>query len=147
MNKSWLLPKYLVFAFIFLLMAYVLNHNERFVIHSGDPIWNHYRPFKWWLLLHGVAGACTLVLAPRQFSYRLRRRYAKLHRVMGRVYVASALIASPLGAFIQYRFDEPLGIPRSWTIETVVHAALWMLTTAIALRFALSRQIQQHRPG
>jgi hypothetical protein len=74
-------------------MAFVLNHNERFVIHSNDPIWNHYQSFKWWLLPHAVAGACALFLGPMQFSDRLRRRYTKLHRVVGRVYVAGVLIA------------------------------------------------------
>jgi hypothetical protein len=87
------------------MMAYVLTHNERFLIHSNDRIWKHYQTFKWWLLIHVVAGTCALILAPMQFSDRLRRRYTKLHRVMGRVYVAGALIASPLGAFIQYRFE------------------------------------------
>jgi len=145
MNKSWLRAKYVVFGFIFLMMAYVLNHNEGFVIHPSDPIWNHYQAFKWWLLPHGVAGTCTLVLAPMQFSDRLRRRYTKLHRVMGRIYVAAVLIASPIGVLIQYRFDEPLGASRSLTVETTVQAALWMLSTAIALGFALRGKIQQHR--
>lgn len=80
-----------------------------------------------------------------QFSDRLRRRYTKLHRVMGRIYVAAVLVTSPIGIFIQYRFDEPLGAPRSFTIENMVHGALWMLSTAIALGFALRGQIQQHR--
>jgi uncharacterized membrane protein len=127
------------------MMAYVLNHNERFVIHSNDPMWNHYQSFKWWLLPHVLMGACALFLGPMQFSDRLRLRYTKLHRVVGRVYVAGVLIAEPLGAFIQYRFDERLGVSRSFTIATIVDASLWMLTTAIALVFALNGKIQQHR--
>lgn len=134
-----------MFGFIFLMMAYVLNHNERFLINSSDPVWKHYQTFKWWLLPHGMAGVCALLLGPMQFSDRLRRRYTKLHRVVGRVYVAGALIGAPLGAFIQYRFDERLGDSRSFTIATVVDASLWILTTAIALAFALRGKIQQHR--
>jgi uncharacterized membrane protein len=145
MNTRWLRTKYVVFGFIFFMMAYVLYHNEGFLIHPSDPIWNHYEAFKWWLLPHGVAGACTLVLAPMEFSDRLRRRYTRLHRVMGRMYVASVLIASPIGVFIQYRFDEPLGVPRSFTVETAAHAALWMFTTAVAFGFALGGKIHQHR--
>jgi uncharacterized membrane protein len=144
-NKNWLRSKYVVFGFIFLMMAYVLSHNERFVIHSNDPMWNHYQSFKWWLLPHVLVGACALFLGPMQFSDRLRLRYTKLHRVVGRVYVAGVLIAAPLGAFIQYRFDERLGVSRSFTIATIVDASLWMLTTAIALVFALNGKIQQHR--
>jgi uncharacterized membrane protein len=144
-RPSSLRSKYVVFGFIFLMMAYVLNHNERFLINSSDPVWKHYQTFKWWLLPHGMAGVCALLLGPMQFSDRLRRRYTKLHRVVGRVYVAGALIGAPLGAFIQYRFDERLGDSRSFTIATVVDASLWILTTAIALAFALRGKIQQHR--
>lgn len=142
---SPLRSKYVVFGFIFVMMAYVLNHNERFLINAADPVWNHYQTFKWWLLPHGVAAACALLLGPMQFSDRLRRRYTKLHRVVGRFYVAGALIGAPVGAFIQYRFDEHLGGTRSFSIATAVDASLWMLTTAIALAFAMKRKIPQHR--
>jgi uncharacterized membrane protein len=142
---SWLKPKHLVFGFIFLMMAYVLNHNERFLIDSADPAWMHYQTFKWWLLPHGLAAACALLLGPLQFSDRLRRRYTKLHRVVGRIYVAGALVGAPIGAFIQYRFDEHLGDSRSFSIATLVDASIWMLTTAIALSFAMRGKIQLHR--
>jgi hypothetical protein len=82
-------------------MAYVLYHNERFLLDSMHPVWQHYEPFKWWLLPHGLAGACALLLAPMQFSDRLRGRFTKLHRVIGRIYVTSALVLAPLGAYIQ----------------------------------------------
>ena len=141
---SWLRPKYLLFAFIALMMAYVLRHNESFLIHPKDPVWAHYQPFRWWLLPHGLAGACALLLGPMQFSDRLRQRYAKLHRVVGRVYVFGALIAAPLGAYIQY-FQERMNQPRSFTILAVVDAALLMSTTAIAFGFILRGKVQQHR--
>jgi uncharacterized membrane protein len=142
---SPLRSKYVVFGFIFLMMACVLNHNERFLINAADPVWNHYQSFKWWLLPHGMPAACALLLGPMQFSDRLRRRYTKLHRIVGRFYVAGALIGAPAGAFIQYRFDEHLGGTRSFSIATAVDASLWMLTTAIGLGFAMKRKIPQHR--
>jgi uncharacterized membrane protein len=137
--------KYIAFGFVFLMMAYVLNHNERFIFDSQHPAWNHYQVFKWWLLPHGLAGACALLLGPMQFSDRLRRQFTKLHRVVGRIYVAGALIAAPLGVLIQYHFNEHLGATRSFSIATGVDALLWMSTTAIALSFAMRSKIQQHR--
>ncbi|HEX4757497.1 MAG TPA: DUF2306 domain-containing protein [Terracidiphilus sp.] len=142
---SALRPKYFVFGLILLMLAYVLNHNERFLIDSHDPAWEHYRTFKWWLLPHGLTAACALLLGPMQFSDRLRRRFTKLHRVVGRVYVFGALIGAPLGAYIQYRFDEHLGMSRGFTIATVVDATLLVMTTAIAFMFALRGKIQLHR--
>ena len=86
--------KYLLFAFIGLMISYVLRHNERFLVDATDPVWQHYQPFKWWLPPHGLAGACALLLGPMQFSDRLRLRFAKLHRVVGRFYIAGVFIAA-----------------------------------------------------
>lgn len=137
-------PKMLVFAFIGIMMAYVLYHNERFLINPSDPAWSHYQPFKWWLLPHGLAGACALLLGPMQFSDRLRQRYLRLHRIVGRFYVAGALVLAPLGTYIQY-FEERMGGPRSFTMAAAADAAMLMLTTGIAFWFALRRKIPQHR--
>ena len=143
---SWLRPKYFVFAFIFAMMAYVLNHNERFLFSSNDPAWAHFGVFKWWLLPHGVGAGCALLLGPLQFSDRLRKKYTKLHRVLGRIYVGGVLLGAPIGAYIQYRFDELIfGAGRSFTIATIVDASILMATTVIALSFAMRGKIQLHR--
>jgi uncharacterized membrane protein len=136
--------KYLLFAFIGLMVAYVIQHNESFLVQPNNPVWHHYHPFRWWLLPHGLAGACTIILGPMQFSDSLRRRYAKLHRVVGRIYIGGAFIAAPLGAYIQF-FNERIGEPRSFSIATVLDAALLMITTGIALAFILQGKVQQHR--
>ena len=136
--------KYLLFAFVGLMVAYVLWHNESFLINKADPVWQHYKPFRWWLLPHGLAGACAILLGPLQFSDRLRARFTKFHRVVGRIYIAGALIVAPLGAYIQF-FEERLGGPRSFSIAALVDAILLMLTTAIAYAFILNGKVQQHR--
>ena len=136
--------KYLLFGFIGLMIGYVLVHNESFLVHRGDPVWQHYHPFRWWLLPHGIAGACAILLGPLQFSDRLRQRFTKLHRVVGRIYITGALVLAPLGAYIQY-FNERNGGPRSFTIAAGVDAALLMVTTLIAFAFILNGKVQQHR--
>jgi uncharacterized membrane protein len=143
-RSSWLRPKNLVFACVGLMLIYVLRHNESFLIHSEDPVWHHYQPFKWWLLPHGIAGACALLLGPMQFSDRLRQRFTKMHRIVGRIYVAGVFVAGPLGFYIQF-FQERMGAPRSFSIAGAVDAALWMITTGIALGFILAGKVQQHR--
>ena len=136
--------KYLLFAAIGLMLAYVIPHDESFLVHPKDPMWQHYEPFKWWLLPHGIAGACALLLGPMQFSDRLRRRFKTFHRVVGRIYVAGVFVAAPLGFYIQY-FQERLGDPRSFSIAAGVDAALWMATTGVGLFFILQGKVQEHR--
>lgn len=136
--------KYLVFAAIAAMAGYVLYHNEQFLLDSSDPAWNHYEPFKWWLLPHGIAGACALLLAPLQFAESLRRRYTALHRTTGAIYVISVFILGPLGIYIQY-LDEAQGAARSFTIETVIQSSTLMITAGIGCYFALKRQFTYHR--
>jgi uncharacterized membrane protein len=143
-RASWINAKNLAFAGILLMMAYVLHHNESFVIDRSDPNWDHIKSFRWWLLPHGLAGACALTLAPLQFSDRLRRRFTKMHRIVGRIYITGVFVLAPLGVYIQY-LEERIGEPRSFTIATSVDAILLMSTTSFALYFILKRKIQQHR--
>lgn len=136
--------KYTVFSLIAVASTYVLYHNERFLADSTNPVWQHYAPFKWWLLPHGVFGAIVLLFAPFQFSDRLRQRFTRAHRVMGRMYVLGALVLAPLGAYIQY-FQERFGAPRSFTILAIVDALMLIGATAFAFLFAVKRKIALHR--
>jgi len=136
--------KHVVFTAIALASLYVLYHNERFLIDGSHPAWQHYAPFKWWLLPHGIFGAIVLLFAPLQFSDRLRQRFTKAHRIMGRLYVLGALLLAPMGAYIQY-FQERMGAPRSFSILGAVDAAMLMSATALMLLFAVRRKIALHR--
>jgi len=137
-------PKYLLLGILGLMFVYVFGHDESFLVNPRDPIWQHYAPFKWWLLPHGIAGACALLLGPMQFSDRLRKRFKQLHRVVGRIYVAGVFVAAPLGFYIQY-FKERMGDPRSFSIAAAADATLWMMTTGIAMAFILKGKVQAHR--
>ena len=140
--RNW--ARILLWTFIGFMLVYVLFHNESFLVHRSDPIWAHYQPFKWWLLPHGIVGACALFLGPLQFSDRLRERYIRVHKTIGWIYVVGALLVGPFGTYIQY-FEERMDGPRSFTMAAASDAALLMLTTAVALFFILRGNIQQHR--
>lgn len=136
--------KYVVFSLIAVASAYVLYHNERFLVDSNHPAWQHYESFKWWLLPHGVFGAIVLLFAPFQFSDRIRQRFTSAHRIMGRMYVVGALVLAPLGAYIQY-YQERMGAPRSFTVLASVDAFMLMGATTLAFLFAFKRKIALHR--
>ena len=136
--------KYVVFSVIAVASLYVMYHNERFLVDSAHPAWQHYEGFKWWLLPHGVFGAIVLCFAPFQFSERIRQKFTKAHRVMGRLYVLGAFMLAPMGAYIQY-YQERMGAPRSFTILGVVDAAMLMTATGFAFFFAYRRKIGLHR--
>lgn len=138
-------PKQFLLAFIGFMFVYVLVHNESFLIHPSDPIWQHYATFKWWLLPHGICAACALLLGPMQFSDPLRMKYAKLHRVLGRIYVAGVLTGAPLGVYIQQFEHRTMGETLGFTFAAGADAGVWISTTLIGLYFILKGKTQQHR--
>lgn len=146
---TWMRSKYLLFAFIGLMYAYVLVHNESFLINNADPEWSHIGTFKWFLLPHGLVAGCALLLGPFQFSERLRRRFTKLHRVMGRFYAGGVLLGAPIGVYIQ-NFESVHMFPGdpvqfSLVIASAAQAAVWMFATIMAVAFILQQKVQLHR--
>ena len=138
-------PKDVVFAFIGVMFVYVLVHTERFLIDPSHPQWTFWAPFKWWLLPHALAGTSTMLMAPFQFSDRVRKRYPKAHRVMGRIYVAGVLTLAPLGVYTQWLEEMHHVGTREFTVLATVNMILLIVPTLIALRYAMQRKITLHR--
>ena len=137
--------KTILFALIAVMYAYVLYNVEGFLFDKSDPEWKHIAPFQMWLLPHGLAAAFALFLGPFQFSERLRRKYLTLHKTFGYLYIAGCYIGAPLGIYIQW-FEEKLGTySHSFTIATVMDAAIWVFATTMALIMIRTKRMQQHR--
>jgi uncharacterized membrane protein len=136
--------KYLLFGVIAMMATYVAVHNESFLINPNHPAWQHYEPFKWVLLPHGLAGALALMLAPFQFSERLRKKYTQIHRIAGRVYVGAVCVAAPIGVLIQHG-GEAAGLPRSFTAAATLQMSAWLVTTLVAWYCIRTGRKEQHR--
>lgn len=129
---------------IAVMLAYVLYHDERFLIDPTDPNWPHYHEIGQWLLPHGVLGALALILSFMQFNATLRARHPLVHRVSGRLYVMLVAVVAPLGIWLGY-LDRSIGYSTSFIVATYVLAILWMGATGLAFYFIRRRLIEQHR--
>lgn len=137
-------PKLVLFTCIGLMLAYVLYHDEHYVIDPADPIWAHYRDIGKVLLPHGLIGAFALLLAFMQFNAGLRARHPLVHRVSGRIYVGAVIVVAPLGAVLG-SFDQAIGYTRAFSIATIVQGALWSFATLTAFFCIKTRRVEQHR--
>ena len=121
---------------LFVIVFYDLPYLD-----ANNPAAQHFpAKVRWWLLPHGLAGAAALFLAPLQFSNRLRAKHLQLHRIMGRIYVGSVLLAAPIAVPIAIMQGPPILI-----MASVVQAVGWLVTTAIALYCVRTGKITQHR--
>jgi uncharacterized membrane protein len=115
-------------------------HNERFIVDHTDPSWTYYLPVRRLLIPHGLAGLIALCLGAAQFSTRLRLRHPRIHRTLGRLYLAGIAIAAPMGIYITIRHN-----PLPMRIAVIALAVLWLLTSVVAFYCILRRNFEQHR--
>jgi len=132
--------KHVFFAAFGLMTLFVFYLYETPFLDPQSPVWQHVEPVKWLLLPHAVAGTVALLLAPFQFSARLRRRSVRLHRIMGRLYVAGAFISAPLAVPVAIILGPP-----SLLMAATIQSGGWLVTTAVALYAVRRGDIRQHR--
>jgi uncharacterized membrane protein len=89
------------------------------------------------LIPHTLAGILALLIGPINFSSRIRQRYLKFHRVLGRIYVISVFVGAATGVALA---SARPGFP-----GTCGQAAAWVVCTTAAFITARNRHIAQHR--
>jgi hypothetical protein len=100
-----------------------------------------YREHSFWFLLHIIGGAVALATGPWQVWPGLRRSRPRLHRWMGRLYVAGVALGSFGGLYMGFlAFGGP-------TVQAsfVIIALLWPLTTGLGVRHVLAGRVAVHR--
>jgi uncharacterized membrane protein len=94
-----------------------------------------------WLPIHAGFAATALLVGPFQFLPRLRMRWPKLHRNIGKTYVIACLAAAPAGLVLATGTDA--GPIAQWGFGTL--AVLWFSATAYAFWLATQGRFVEHR--
>lgn len=109
---------------------------------TGDDFSARYVAHPWLAYLHIAPGVVYLLGAPLQLSRRFRTRHYAVHRRLGRVLLASALVAGV--------FALVFGVPQAWggapeAAATVVFGC-WFLVCLVLAFLAIRRQdVRHHR--
>jgi uncharacterized membrane protein len=133
--------KWSFFALMGLCVLIVLWVDERFWFIPADPHWKHIEPFKWRLLVHGTGGVTALVTGATQFSSRIRRSHAALHRLLGKVYITAVCVSAPVAVWIGTGPAEPA----TMHVEQIFQAGLWCTSALVAWACILNGQTALHR--
>src|ERR1700744_1002422 len=132
--------KNVLWIFLGLTTLFVFITSEVLLV-TDYPMYHAYRlqviADRHLLIPHTIAGTLALAIGPFNFSSRVRQRWLRLHRILGRVYVVSVFVGSFTG--IALAAGRP-GLP-----GTSMQAAAWMVCTTAAFITARNRQIAQHR--
>ena len=132
--------KHVIWSIFALMSLFVLFTRDWTLLDPHSFLRQRYAPIPWLMLAHGVPGALALILGVFQFSTRLRQRHLQLHRIMGRVYVGSAIISAPVAIAVAVALPIP-----TLLLASSIQALGWLLATGTAIYCARIGKIQQHR--
>ena len=132
--------KTVVWTLLGLTTLFVFITSEVFLV-ADYPMYHAYRlqviADRGLLIPHTLCGMIALLAGPIQFSSRVRLRYPRFHRVLGRAYVVSVFLGAGTG--VALAFGRP-GFP-----GTCGQAGAWVICTTAAFLTARNRQMVQHR--
>ena len=128
--------------------AFVLKYVFRYYLHYNqaaftDPMLGaaNYWTMRGWLLMHITGGMVALLTGPFQFWTGFRMRYAKTHRIMGRVFLGGVAIGS-IGA---YRMAITTTFGWAFGFALLALASAWFTSGSMALYAILKHQVQVHK--
>ena len=133
--------RHVVFAALLPLFLFVLWHDERFIFIHSDGKWAYYFPVRWLVLLHVLGGLTALLIGPFQFSSRFRQRHLRVHRIMGRIYLASVAAAAIVSLYVSVIHQKDMH-DRQWVFALDI---AWLITGSMAFAAVRNGNIEVHR--
>jgi uncharacterized membrane protein len=141
LRSGWgLLTLSSIFLFAITTSYFSFCNDCNFLIQKQDVVFNPY--WRTAFYIHITGGMLALATGPLQFVAAFRRRFLRVHRSLGKVYLASILfIAGPSGQLMAFYAEG------SWvsSLGFLVMAFLWMYTTWRAYTSIRARDIAAHR--
>jgi Predicted membrane protein (DUF2306) len=123
------------------LAVYFLVTTVPNYFHFDAAHYVYYWPAKWWLVAHIGGGSVALTLGLFQFSTLLRKRFVKVHRWMGRLYLCGVLVASVGAIYMGLEVSQNKG----FGIALEFLALAWLVTSGMAYMAVMRRQFAVHR--
>lgn len=129
-----------------LLLAYVtakylsFETNINFLLVKGELIFDSiWRPT---FYIHVISGILIIAAGPLQFIPYIRKKSMLLHKVLGRIYAYGILgFAGPTGLIMAFYAEGGT----SSTIAFLIMGTLWMLTTFLAIKAIINKDIVGHQ--
>lgn len=134
-RRPWIIPLALI------VVAYLIFQIRPFVPEETAPLPDHegFPQYYSVLVVHMIGGTLAMLTVILQVWPLIRKRYPAIHRISGRVYVVSALVAGIAGLVI-VRFAPIVG-----QIGVTCSTLVWMATTTAGFVMARKRRWELHR--
>lgn len=115
------------------------------ILYGSEWVTTHhiqYEQNSGWRLFHVLPGSVLLVLGLLQFSEKIRDKWPKIHRSVGKIYVGLGLLVSATGVFLG------IIIPFAGSLETIINTLVSAAVFVMLMKGYIHirhRNIKAHR--
>ncbi|MDX1460150.1 MAG: DUF2306 domain-containing protein [Xanthomonadales bacterium] len=139
-SRSW--PARIAWAALIVLgVYYILEAVPAYLTFNEERVGPYFWPRVNTVFVHAIGGSLALILGFFQFWPWLRNTHRKVHRVMGRTYLA----AIGVGAISGYMLAFTSSVHVAYAGGLTGLATAWVLTGGMALVSIRNRNIEQHK--
>lgn len=126
-----------------LFVTWTFMHGADHFLELSPGAMGKYFDYKWFLIAHITAGGGSLLLGIIQFWKKLRAYSAKLHRVIGFLYLLAVLASSLCAVVLAFTTSYEVNLPYAFSLQ--VWVSVWISATALAYFFAIRKKFKLHR--
>jgi len=136
-GPGWVILFLLCVDIVVVVSRYLTFDPEAYFAEQRDV----YLRVEFFLGVHVLSGILALLVGPFQFVGRIRRRFLRVHRFLGAVYIASATALGMTGLVLAPTAYTGLVAVLGFTFLDVA----MLFTTWTAVRMVVARRIGEHR--
>ena len=127
---------------IFFLTWLFMHGAEHFLLLSPASLGKYFQ-FRWVLIAHITARGGALMLGILQFWKTLRLYSAKVHRIIGLLYLLAIMLSSLCAVILAFTTAKEVNWAYAFSLQ--VWVSVWISSTAVAYYAAVVKQFHLHQ--
>jgi hypothetical protein len=139
---GWMIVLSIAFYFIYTNALRYFDFSNT-VVYTSGPTGS--KPFKAFLVTHVAGGVLALLIGPLQFSTLIRKKYAPLHKIIGKVYLICILVSGLAATYLAIVHNLLIKHEFTFAIGALAMGFAWFVTAGMALWAIKKRNFLQHQ--
>jgi uncharacterized membrane protein len=111
------------------------------LIPTEEVYGSYFFPRVFWVFPHIVLGIVATIIGPFQFIPKIRNKYLKIHRQLGRIYIISTVLSGIAGMYMAATSDVNL----PYAVGLFMLGVTWVTSSIMAFVSIKNRKVDLHK--
>ena len=124
-----------------LICYYVITRAFPMLIPTEEVYGPYFFSRVFWVFPHIVLGIIATIIGPFQFIPKIRNKYLKIHRQLGRVYIISTVLSGISGMYMAITSDVNL----PYAVGLFMLGVTWVTSSTLAFVSIKNKKVDLHK--